>query len=136
MATNSDGPNDQNDQNDSIHLSPEEVNLYRSIGSAARNLADVTSTMRQRPVNMRSREDMMFHMMTAHDIHPLSLQFYDESEHDAVPALRNRKRDWSGPTVPEMDHTDIVNWHHHEHTAGPYAEDYPNTTLDKEHFHH
>lgn len=120
----------------SFYLDQETIEYLKGVANLSRNQADVENTARTRPTNMRSREDLMSHMMTAHDIHPLSLQFYDESEHDAVPALRNRKRDWSGPTVPEMDHTDIVNWHHHEHTAGPYAEDYPNTTLDEEHFHH
>lgn len=120
----------------SFYLDQETIEYLKGVANLSRNQADVENTARTRPTNMRSREDLMSHMMTAHDIHPLSLQFYDESEHDAVPALRNRKRDWSGPTVPEMDHTDIVNWHHHEHTAGPYAEDYPSTTLDDEHFHH
>lgn len=128
--------NESRNPDDPIHISPEDIELYKSIGNASRNQADVENTMRQKPVNMRSREDMMFHMVSAHGIHPLSLQFYDETEHDPVPALRNRKRDWSGPTVPEMDHKDVMNWHHHEHTAGEYADDYPHTNLDDEHFHH
>lgn len=119
-----------------IHISPEDVALYKAIGNASRNQADIENTMRKKPINMRSREDMMFHMMTAHEIHPLSLQFYNESEHDAVPSLRDKTRDWSGETVPELDYQDIRNWHSHEHTAGEYAEDYPHTTVDDEHFHH
>ena len=121
---------------DEIHINPEDAALYKAIGNASRNQADVENTMRRKPVNMRSKEDMMFHMMTAHDVHPLSLQFYDESEHDSVPALRNRKRDWSGSTVPALDDKDIRNWHSHEHTGGEYASDYPHTNLDDEHFHH
>lgn len=121
---------------DPLYTSKEELELLKGVANAARNVADVESTMRRKPVNMRSREDMMFHMMTAHDVHPLSLQFYDESEHDSVPALRNRKRDWGGSTVPALDDKDIRNWHSHEHTEGEYASDYPHTTLDNEHFHH
>lgn len=119
-----------------IHISPEDVELYKGIANASRNQADIENTMRKKPINMRSREDMMFHMMTAHEIHPLSLQFYNESEHDAVPSLRDKARDWSGETVPELDYQDIRNWHSHEHTAGEYAEDYSHTTVDDEHFHH
>jgi hypothetical protein len=124
------------DNEHEIHLSPEDIALYRSISNFSRNQADVENMMRQRPTNMRSREDLMSHMMTAHDMHPLSLQFYSESEHDQVPSLRNRQRNWSGETVPELDHQDLVNWHAHDHTAGEYADDYPHTTLDDEHFHH
>ena len=121
---------------DYIHIPPAEIAYLRDVSSASRNVADVNNTMRQKPINMRSREDMMFHMMSAHDVHPLSLQFYDESEHDSVPLLRDRSRDWSKETVPELDHKDVVNWHDHEHTAGEYAKDYPHTNLDDEHFHH
>lgn len=121
---------------DPLYISREELELLKSVANAARNVADVNNTMRQTPVNIRNREDLMLHMMTAHEMHPLSLQFYDESEHDQVPALRNRKRNWSGPTVPELDHQDLMNLHHHDHTEGEFASDYPHTTLDSDHFHH
>lgn len=123
-------------EDDFIHLDRETIENIQFIAAYSRNQADIENTARTRLTNMRSREDLMSHMMTAHDMHPLSLQFYDESEHDQVPALRNRKRNWSGETVPELDHQDLVNWHAHDHTAGEYANDYPHTTLDDEHFHH
>lgn len=130
-------PGDNEDEVPGIHLSDQDVEAYRQIHNVARNQADVDETMRMRPINMRSREDMMFHMMTAHDvIDHLSLQFYDEGEHSHIPALRNRKRDWSGETVPKLDEQDIRNWHQHEHTASEYASDYPHTTMGDEHFHH
>lgn len=127
--------NDPN-EDDFIHLDRETIENIKFIAAYSRNQADIENTARTRLTNMRSREDLMSHMMTAHDMHPLSLQFYDESEHDQVPALRNRQRNWSGETVPELDHQDLVNWHAHDHTAGEYADDYPHTTLDDEHFHH
>ena len=120
----------------SFYLDEETIEYLKGVANLSRNQADVENMARTRPTNMRSREDLMSHMMTAHDMHPLSLQFYDESEHDAVPALRDRSRNWRGETVPKLDHEDLVNWHSHEHTAGPYAEDYPSTTLGDEHFHH
>lgn len=114
----------------------DEMQYLQNVHNLAKNQAAFEEHMRQRPINMRSREDMMLHMITAHDLHPLSLQFYDESEHDSIPALRDKKRNWSGPNVPSLDHEDLVNWHEHEHTQGEFASDYPHTTLDNEHFHH
>lgn len=127
--------NDPNEDG-SFYLDRETIEYLKGVANLSRNQADVENTARTRPTNMRSREDLMSHMMTAHDMHPLSLQFYNESEHDEVPALRNRKRDWSKETVPELDHQDLINWHAHDHTAGEYADDYSHTTLDDEHFHH
>lgn len=133
MANNQ---NPEEEPDKKIELDPESIAYMRDVANMSRNQASLEEFARTRPINMRSREDMMSHMMTAHELHPLSLQFYDEGEHDQVPALRNRKRDWSGDTVPALDEQDIRNWHHHEHTSGEYAEDYPHTTMGDEHFHH
>lgn len=114
----------------------DELEYLRQVANASKNVAEVNESIRRQPINLRSREDLMLHMMTAHDMHPLSLQFYDESEHGNVPLLRDRKRDWSGPTVPSLDHEDLLNWHTHDHTEGEFADDYPHTTLGDEHFHH
>jgi hypothetical protein len=114
----------------------DELEYLRRLANASKNMAEVNESMRRRAVNMLSREDLMSHMLTAHDMHPLSLQFYDESEHDKVPLLKNRKRDWSGPTVPSLDHEDLLNWHTYDHTEGEFVDDYPHTTLGNEHFHH
>lgn len=130
-------PNPNEEPEFKINFSDEDIEAIRQIHSAAKHDFELSEAARTRPVNMRSREDMMFHMLSAHEaIDHISLQFYDEGEHGRIPALRNRKRDWSGEMAPALDEQDIRNWHHHDHTDSESASYYPHTTMGDEHFHH
>jgi hypothetical protein len=119
-----------------LHLSREAWDDLLKITNIAKNAEEINKHLRTHPTNLLKLEELRLHMLTAHQMHPLSLQFYDESEHDHIPALKNRRRDWSGPTLPRLDHADLYTWHNHDHTEGEFASDYPHTTLNEHHFHH
>jgi hypothetical protein len=119
----------------SIRIPQEDVALYRDIANMSRNQADMDRHMATRPVSLDDMTSLKQHLMTAHQMEPHELEHYDEASHDHIPSLANRSRDWSGDTVPALDHRDLLNMHSHDHT-GEYAEDYPHSTAGNSHFHH
>ena len=121
---------------DGPQFNDDELNYLRALRGQAQEQAEWESKRRQQPVNLNDKIDLQKHLIDAHGVDLESTQYYDESLHDVVPKLYKRKRDWSQPTVPQLDHEDLANWHHHEHTHGEFAQDYPHTTLDNKHFHH
>lgn len=123
-------------ENHKIRIDPEMANKLRGVADASKEQASWERDRAQTPVNLSDLTDLRVHLISAHGMHPDETAFYDESAHDSIPALANRQRNWSGNTVPELDHTDLFHLHDHEHTAGEYASDYPHTTMGSSHFHH
>lgn len=117
----------------SIRIPKEDVALYRDIANMSRNQADMDNHMRRQPVNLRDLTDLKQHLLTAHQMQPHEVEHYDETAHDDI--LGGRERDWSGSTVPKLDHADLLMLHSHDH-VGEYADDYPHTTMGADHFHH
>lgn len=126
-----DGP-----QWEEFHIPRKSIEEMKAIADMAREQAKWEQERNVRPVNLQDKVELQQHLMDAHGMHMESTMWYDESEHDHVPSLRNRSRDWSGPNVPALDHQDLINMHSHDHTAGEYASDYPHTTMGSSHFHH
>jgi hypothetical protein len=120
----------------SISIPQKDVELYRGIANMSRNQADMDQHMRVQPTNLDDIHSLRQHLVSAHSMDPWETTHFDETAHGGIPSLNNRRRDWSGDTVPRLDHSDLHSMHHHEHTAGEYASDYPHTTVGSSHFHH
>ena len=114
----------------------EEIEKMKAVADFSREQGAWEQQRASRPINTSKKTDLQQHLIDAHGMSMESTMWYDESEHDPIPSLYGRRRDWSGPTVPSLDHRDLINMHQHEHTAGEYASDYPHTTMGNEHFHH
>lgn len=119
-----------------FRLSKEAMEEMRAISAAAKDQAAWERERQVRPINLNDKVDLQKHLIDAHSIHIEDTQYYNESEHNRVPMMRSRKRDWSGEQLPQLDHQDLLHWHTHEHNFGEYASDYPHTTIDNSHFHH
>jgi len=137
---------DDNDQKpESIHLSEMDRQRIQRMNEGMKYDRELEEGKRTSTVSMRSMESVRQHLEVAHGFNHMSVQFYDETEHDPIPKLRSKKRDWT-QTVPALDHEDLTNWHEHEHTDSEFADDYPHTTLGEvgpdgkaspvAHFHH
>jgi len=117
-------------------IGPEEMQELLAVGRASETRAAWNKERHQAPVDISDRIALQAHLVDAHGVSPDDTMLYNEGAHDSIPALANRKRNWSGPTVPELDHTDLHHMHTHEHNEGEYADDYPHTTMGSSHFHH
>ena len=53
---------------------------------------------------------------------------------DHIPGVRPKDPDGGDGDMDKMSHRELIAAHHHDHNK--YAEDYPHTNLDGEHFHH
>ena len=102
----------------------------------SKEYAEETARRSQTPVNLKNAAEIKAHLVSAHQFGMDDVHYYDESIHDAIPGVGNRPRNWKSETVPELDHTDLNNWHSHEHEGSEYASDYPHTTMGNSHFHH
>lgn len=122
--------------NNFFRITPEEAQYLKDVSSAAQEISNWRQESARHPVDMNDPMDLKMHLIQAHGWNPQDLTHYDESAHDPIPSLRNRSRNWNGPTVPELDVADVRNIHTHEHTESEYASDYPHTTLGSSHFHH
>lgn len=120
----------------SIRIPQEDIEVYRDIANMSRNQAAMDNHMRVQPANLNDVLSLRQHLMTAHDMEDWETTHFDETAHGSIPMLNDRSRDWSGDTVPELDHSDLFHLHDHEHTHGEYADDYPHTTMGPSHFHH
>lgn len=118
-----------------IRISKEAIEEMKAVRDMAKEQAAWEHERRVKPINLSNKIDLQQHLIDAHDIDVEDTQYYNESLHNPIPKLRNRKRDWSGEVLPQLDHQDLLHWHTHEHTLSEYASDYPHTTTGNLHVH-
>ena len=119
-----------------FRMDPQEVQRLIDIGRASSEAAKWERERAQAPTNLNDFAELKMHLINGHQMASHEVDFYDETSHDHIPSLANRARDWSGDTVPALDHKDLMGLHTHEHTNSEYANDYPHSTLGSSHFHH
>lgn len=117
-------------------IDPRDAEFLLDVTRASKESAEWDKERSQRATDLLDSFDLKTHLIDAHGMSSNEIDFYDETAHSHIPELSNKLRDWSGPTVPALDHKDLLNLHQHDHTAGEYASDYPHTTLGDSHFHH
>ena len=117
-------------------MDPEAASRLVAMGSVSQEQASWNRDSQQTPVNLSDINDLKTHLVGVHGMSPEETMFYDETAHEHIPALANRQRNWSGPSAPALDHSDLFHLHDHEHNASEYASDYPHTTMGSSHFHH
>jgi hypothetical protein len=127
---------DKDHGKDFIRIPRETMEYMRDVSNMSRNQGAMEEHMRVQPTNLGDVLSLKQHLMTSHEMYSHQVDHYDESSHSQIPSIENRSRNWSGDTVPALDHTDLRNLHNHEHTAGEFASEYPHTTVGNSHFHH
>lgn len=119
-----------------IQLDEHSINMYKAISNAAQLHAAGAEIERTRAVNTHSHADLLDHMKS-HNGHGIDFAEW-RSGHDGyddhIPGVRPKDPDGGDGDMDKMSHRELIAAHHHDHNK--YAEDYPHTNLDGEHFHH
>ena len=111
----------------SIHLRPEDLELYRQIHEHAQQDASLRDSAEKRVVNTGDHNDLKAHMIESHDWAPEDYDF-DRSTHGDHPVLGEDPQ-----TEDELTHPELKKMHDWEHET---YEDFPDaSTMGESHFH-
>lgn len=118
-----------------IQLDEHSVSMLKAISSAAKMHAAGAEIERTRAVDTHSHADLLDHMKShnGHGIDYAEWRSGHEGYDDHIPGVRPKDPDGGGE-MDRMSHRELIAAHHHDHNK--YAEDYPHTNLNGEHFHH
>ena len=113
-----------------IHLSAQDIDMYKAIHNAAQMQHAGDEIERTRHVNLHDYNDLLDHLKSDNG-HIMGAYANYRNTHDDehIPNVR--------PIDPDFDHKlspqELIALHHHDHNKYP---DQTHTTLDGEHFHH
>ena len=118
-----------------IQLSEHDINMYKAIREASQLQAAGAEIERTRTVSIHNYNDLLDHMKSdnGHMIQFAEWRSGHDDYGDHIPGVKPKNPDAEGDE-DKLTHRELIAAHEEEHRK--YAEDYPHTTLDGEHFHH
>jgi hypothetical protein len=118
-----------------IQLSEEDIAHYKALHQVAQLSSAGAEIERTRNVSIHNYSDLLDHMKShnGHSITYAEWRSGHDDYDDHIPGVRPKNEDAEGDE-DKLTHRELIAAHEEEHRK--YAQDYPHTTLDGEHFHH
>lgn len=119
-----------------IELDQDSINAYKAMATAAKLHATGAEIERTRNIDTHNHVDLLDHMKSdnGHSINFAEWRSGHDGYDDHIPGVRPKDPNGGEGDMDKMSHRELIAAHHHDHNK--YAEDYPHTNLDGEHFHH